>query len=182
MLHASISQEGCSGGADKFGNTSNSDVNQGHMCCQRCFVLQVEQCYGAFANNQGDQCQITGVELPGPESAKLQECVRIRSLCCLSQRDLCRSCFRWKDAQRYVSGGPTNHRVSLMHKITYGSEASVVMFGDQQASLVLSVSILTRKAIQAVVQVEVVFWRSTRQRLKQPAICVHARDVSVRQH
>ena len=70
MLHASISQEGCSGGADKFGNTSDSDVNQGHMCCQRCFVLQVEQCYGACANNQGDQCQITGVELPEPESAK----------------------------------------------------------------------------------------------------------------
>ena len=38
-----------------------SDVNQGHMCCQRCFVLQVEQCYGECASNQGDQCQITGV-------------------------------------------------------------------------------------------------------------------------
>ena len=69
-----------------------------------------------------------------------------------------------------------------MHKITQGSEASGVMFGGQQGSLVLSVSISTRKAIQAVVQVEVVFWRSTRQRLKQPEICVHARDVSVRQH
>ncbi len=57
--------------------------------------------------NQGDQCQITEVELPGPESSKLQECVRIRSLCCLSQRDLCRSCFWLKDTQRYVSGGPT---------------------------------------------------------------------------
>ena len=112
--------------------------------------------------NQGDQCQITGVELPGPESAKLQECVRIRSLCCLRKRDLCRSCFRWKDAQRYVSGGPAYHRVSMMHEIIQGSEASGVMFGGQQGSLVLSVSISTRKAIQAVVQVEVVFWRSTR--------------------
>ncbi len=40
------------------------------MCCQRCFVLQVEQCYQAYASNEGDQCQITGVELPEPESAK----------------------------------------------------------------------------------------------------------------
>jgi hypothetical protein len=69
-----------------------------------------------------------------------------------------------------------------MHEIIQGSEARGVMFGGQQGSLVLSVSISTRKAIQAVVQVEVVFWRSTRQQLKQPAICVHARDVSVRQH
>ena len=107
--------------------------------------------------NQGDQCQITGVELPGPESAKLQECVRIRSLCCLSQRNLCRSCFQWKDARRYVSGRPTYYRVSLMHEIIQGSEASEVMFGGQQGSLVLSVSISAREATQAVVQVEVVF-------------------------
>ena len=107
--------------------------------------------------NQGDQCQITGVELPGPESAKLQECVRIRSLCCLSQRNLCRSCFRWNDAQRYVSGRPMYYRVSLMHEIIQGSEASEVMFGGQQGSLVLSVSISAREATQAVVQVEVVF-------------------------
>ncbi len=70
----------------------------------------------------------------------------------------------------------------MMLKVTQAIEASGVMFGGQQGSLVLSVSILARKAIQAVVQVEVVFWRSTRQQLKQPAICVHARDVSVRQH
>ena len=44
-----------------------------------------------------------------------------------------------------------------MHTITQGSEANGVMFGGQQASLVLSVSITTRKAIQAVVKVEVVF-------------------------
>ena len=45
----------------------------------------------------------------------------------------------------------------MMHKIIQGSEASGVMFGGQQGSLVLSVSISTRKAIQAVEQVEVVF-------------------------
>ena len=45
----------------------------------------------------------------------------------------------------------------MMHKVTQGSEAIGVMFGGQQGSLVLSVSILTRKAIQAVEQVEVVF-------------------------
>ena len=44
-----------------------------------------------------------------------------------------------------------------MHKITQGSEANGVMFGGQQESLVLSVYISTREAIQAVVQVEVVF-------------------------
>ncbi len=44
-----------------------------------------------------------------------------------------------------------------MHKIIQGSEASEVMFGGQQRSLVLSVSILTCEATQAVVQVEVVF-------------------------
>ncbi len=49
------------------------------------------------------------------------------------------------------------HRVSMMHKITQGSEASGVIFGGQQGSLVLTVSILTRKAIQAIEQVEVVF-------------------------
>ena len=44
-----------------------------------------------------------------------------------------------------------------MHTITQGSEANGVMFGDQQGIMVLSVSILMRKAIQAVEQVEVVF-------------------------
>ena len=52
---------------------------------------------------------------------------------------------------------PQSHRVSMTHEIIQGSEASGVMFGDQQGSLVLSVSILTRKAIQAVEQMEVVF-------------------------
>ena len=45
----------------------------------------------------------------------------------------------------------------MMHEVTQGSVASGVMFGGQQGSLVLSVSILTRKAIQDVLQVEVVF-------------------------
>ena len=49
------------------------------------------------------------------------------------------------------------HRVSKMHEIIQGSEASGVMFGGQHGSLVLSVSISTREAIQAVEQVEVVF-------------------------
>ncbi len=49
------------------------------------------------------------------------------------------------------------HRVSMMPEIIQGSEASGVMFGGQQGSLVLSVSISTRKAIQAVDPVEVVF-------------------------
>ncbi len=45
----------------------------------------------------------------------------------------------------------------MAHKIIQGCEASGVMFGSQQGSLVLSVSISTREAIQAVEQVEVVF-------------------------
>ena len=49
------------------------------------------------------------------------------------------------------------HRVSMMPKVIQGSEASGVMFCGQQGSLVLSVSISTCKAIQAIVQVEVVF-------------------------
>ena len=47
----------------------------------------------------------------------------------------------------------------MIPKIIQGSESSEVMFGGQQGSLVLSVSISTRKAIQAVEQVEVVFGR-----------------------
>ena len=45
----------------------------------------------------------------------------------------------------------------MMHKITQGSDASGLMLSGQQGSLVLSVSILTREAIQAIEQVEVVF-------------------------
>ena len=46
----------------------------------------------------------------------------------------------------------------MMPEVIQGSEASGVMFGGQQVSLVLSVSISisTREAIQAVEQVEVV--------------------------
>ena len=44
----------------------------------------------------------------------------------------------------------------MMPKIIQGSEASGVMFGGQQGSLVQSVSISTREAIQAVEQVGVV--------------------------
>ena len=44
-----------------------------------------------------------------------------------------------------------------MPEIIQGSEASGVMFGGQQVSLVQYVSILTHKTIQAVEQVEVVF-------------------------
>ena len=49
------------------------------------------------------------------------------------------------------------HRVSMMHGIIQGSEASGVMLGGQQGSLVQSVSILTCEAIQAVEKVEVKF-------------------------
>ena len=45
----------------------------------------------------------------------------------------------------------------MMHEIIKGSETFGLMFGGQQRSLVLSVSISTRKAIQAVEQVEMVF-------------------------
>jgi hypothetical protein len=45
----------------------------------------------------------------------------------------------------------------MMPKIIQGSDASGVMSGGQQGSLVQSVSISTHKAIQAVEQVEVVF-------------------------
>ena len=45
----------------------------------------------------------------------------------------------------------------MMHKIIQGSEASGVMFSGQQGSLVLSVSISTREAIQAIEKVEVMF-------------------------
>ena len=38
----------------------------------------------------------------------------------------------------------------MIPKVIQGSEASGVMFGDQKASLVLSVSISTREAIQAI--------------------------------
>ena len=45
----------------------------------------------------------------------------------------------------------------MMPEIIQGSEASGLMFSGQQGSLVQSVSALTREAIQAVEQVEVVF-------------------------
>ena len=45
----------------------------------------------------------------------------------------------------------------MMPKIIQGSEASGVMFSGQQGSLVQSVSILIREAIQAVERLEVVF-------------------------
>lgn len=35
------------------------------------------------------ECNYLRLSLP-----KLQECLRIRNLCCLNQMDLCRSCFR----------------------------------------------------------------------------------------
>jgi len=69
-----------------------------------------------------------------------------------------------------------------MHEITQGSEASGVMFGGQQGSLVLSVSISTRKAIQAVEQVEVVFGGQQDSNYSSQKICIPARDVSGRQH
>ena len=45
----------------------------------------------------------------------------------------------------------------MMPEVIQGSEARGVMFGGQQGSLVLSMSISTREAIQAVEQVEVLF-------------------------
>ena len=45
----------------------------------------------------------------------------------------------------------------MMPEVIQGSEASGVMCGGQQGSLVQSVSISTREAIQAVEQAEVVF-------------------------
>jgi len=45
----------------------------------------------------------------------------------------------------------------MMPKVTHAVEASGVVFGGQQGSLVESVPIPMRKAIQAIEQVEVVF-------------------------
>ena len=70
----------------------------------------------------------------------------------------------------------------MMPEVIQGSEASGAMFGGQQASLVLSVSISTRKAIQAVEQVEVVFGCQQDNNYSSQQICIHARDVSGRQH
>ena len=70
----------------------------------------------------------------------------------------------------------------MMHKIIQGSESSGVMFGGQQGRLVLSVSISTREAIQAVVQVEVVFGGQQDSNYSRQQICIHAGDVSGRQH
>lgn len=65
----------------------------------------------------------------------------------IDQMGPCRSCF--DRMMPDVSGGSMYqpyHRVSMMHEIIQGSEASGVMFGGQQGSLVQSVSILTRGA------------------------------------
>lgn len=68
------------------------------------------------------------------------------------------------------------HRVRMMHKIIQGSEASGVMFGGQQGSLVQSVSILTREeTIQAVEQEEVVFGGQQDSNLSSQQICIHAK-------
>ena len=62
-----------------------------------------------------------------------------------------------------------------MHEIVQGSEASGVMFGGQQGSLVQSLSILTRKAIQAVEKVQVVFGGQQDSNQSSQKICIHAR-------
>ena len=66
----------------------------------------------------------------------------------------------------------------MMHEIIQCSEASGVMFGGQHGSLGQSVSILTRKAIQADEQVEVVFGGQQDSNQSSQQICVYARNVS----
>ena len=55
----------------------------------------------------------------------------------------------------------------MMPKVTQAVEASVVMFGGQQGSLVQSVSVLMPKAIQAIEASGRGVWWSTRQQSSQ---------------
>ena len=72
----------------------------------------------------------------------------------------------------------------MMPRVTQAVEASGVMFGGQQGSLVQSMSILMPKTIEAIEAIGSGVWWSTRQQLKQPvnyqlsgSLCIHARDV-----
>ena len=84
-----------------------------------------------------------------------------------------------------IYGGPRCHRVSMMPEVTQTVEASEVVFGGQQGSLVQYVSVLMPEAVQAIEASGIGIWWSTRQQLKYPvyyqmsigSLCIHARDV-----
>ena len=168
VLQASFIQAGCKGGANRSLAYSNRvTLTKGIWVVNGVLYFKLSNAIEHVlaikeTSAKLQECNYLRLSVP-----KLQECTRIRSLCCQNQMDLCRNCSWQNYTWREVSGGKMCHRVTVMPEITQGIEASGVVFGGQQGSLVQSVSALMPKTIQAIeASGRSVLW-STRQQSSQ---------------